>query len=136
MVYAAMPTLGPLLGLAIVSHKGPAGYAAAYRLAREERPVWPLLVPAAGVGLTAIPSALLAVPPAPVVNAAVFGFASGIFLHVAMDFLPRCEVGGEVYELASLDAPADHGLLDTLRLHAVTSTALGGLAVFVAWLLV
>ena len=136
VVYAALPSLGPLLGLAIVSHKGPAGYAAAHRLSREGRPVWPLLVPAAGVGLAAIPSALVAVPAAPVANALVFGFASGIFLHVAMDFLPRCEVGGEVYEVASVDAPADHGLLDRLRLHAVTSTSLGGVAVFAAWVVV
>ncbi len=136
IVYAAMPALGPLLGLAIVSHKGPAGYAAAHRLSNEGRPVWPLLVPAAGVGITAIPAALLAVPADPVVNAVVFGFAAGIFLHVAMDFLPRCEVGGEVYELAAVESPADHGLLDRLRLHAVTSTALGAAAVFVAWLLV
>jgi ZIP family zinc transporter len=136
VVYAAMPTLGPLLGLAIVSHKGPAGYAAAHRLSREGKPVWPLLVPAAGVGITAIPTALLSVPAAPVVNAIVFGFASGIFLHVAMDFLPRCEVGGEVYEVASVEAPADHDLLDRLRLHAVSSTAVGGVAVFLAWLVV
>jgi ZIP family zinc transporter len=136
VVYAAMPTLGPLLGLAIVSHKGPAGYAAAHRLSREGKPVWPLLVPAAGVGLTAIPSALLAIPAAPIVNAVVFGFAAGIFLHVAMDFLPRCEVGGEIYDVATLHGPADHGLLDRLRLHAVTSTSAGGVAVFVAWLVV
>ena len=137
IVYAAMPTLGPLLGVAIVSHKGPAGYAAAHRLSREGRPVWPLLVPAAGVGLTAIPSALLEVPAVPVVNALVFGFAAGIFLHVAMDFLPRCEVGGEIEQVASGEATDDdHGLLDRLRLHAVTSTTVGGVAVFLAWLVV
>lgn len=136
VVYAALPSLGPLLGLAIVSHKGPAGYAAAHRLSREGRPVWPLLVPAAGVGLTAIPTALLAVPPGAVVNAVVFGFASGIFLHVAMDFLPRCEVGGEIYEVATVEAPADHGLLDRLRLHAVSSTGVGGVVVFLAWVAV
>ncbi|MDZ7701297.1 MAG: ZIP family metal transporter [Halobacteriales archaeon] len=136
VVYAAMPTLGPLLGLAIVSHKGPAGYAAAHRLSREGRSVWPLLVPAAGVGITAIPAALLAIPAAPIFNALVFGFASGIFLHLAMDFLPRCEVGGEIYQVASVESPADHDLLDRLRLHAVSSTAIGGVAVFLAWLVV
>ncbi|MFB6360858.1 MAG: ZIP family metal transporter [Halobacteriales archaeon] len=136
IVYAAMPSLGPLLGLAIVSHKGPAGYAAAHRLSGQDKPVWPLLVPAAGVGITAIPTALLAIPAAPVVSAVVFGFASGIFLHVAMDFLPRCEVGGEIDQLSRTEAPADHSLLDRLRLHAVSSTGLGGVAVFAAWLLV
>jgi len=136
VVYAAMPSLGPLLGLAIVSHKGPAGYAAANRLSGQDKPVWPLLIPAAGVGLTAIPMALLEIPTTPIVNALVFGFASGIFLHVAMDFLPRCEVGGEIDQLSSIAAPADHDLLDRLRLHAVSSTGLGGMAVVVGWLLV
>jgi len=136
IIYAVMPTLGPLLGLAIVSHKGPAGYAAARRLSLREEPVWPLLVPAASVGLAAIPAALLAGPGSPALVALVFGFASGIFLHVAMDFLPRCEVGGEVYEAASHEAPVDHARLDRLRLHAVTSTVVGAGIVFLAWLVV
>ena len=133
LVYATMPELGLLLGLAIVSHKGPAGYAAAHRLSRQGKPVWPLLIPAAGVGITAIPSALFSVPASPVVNAVVFGFASGIFLHLAMDFLPRCEVGGEIYHLAEVDE-GGHALLDRLRLHSVLSTALGALVVFAAWM--
>ncbi|MFB6083519.1 MAG: ZIP family metal transporter [Halorientalis sp.] len=133
LVYAAMPKLGLLLGLAIVSHKGPAGYAAARRLAAADRPASVLLLPASGIGLTAIPVALLNVPAVPAINAAVFGFAAGVFLHVAMDFLPRCEVGGEVGEVARVTEHA-HELLDRLRIHAVVSTSLGGLAVFLAWL--
>jgi ZIP family zinc transporter len=43
-----------------------------------------------------VPTAVLAVPGTDATNALVFGFAAGIFLHIAMDFLPRCEVGGEV----------------------------------------
>jgi len=135
VVYGNMPDLGVLLGLAIVSHKGPAGYAAARRLVDDGRPWTPLLVPAAGVGLTAIPAALVALPSGAVVNAVVFGFAAGVFLHVAVDFLPRCELGGEVYDVAQVSADA-HGLLDELRLHAAGSTALGGVAVFLAWLAV
>ena len=135
LVYGAMPELGLLLGLAIVSHKGPAGYAAAHRLRTAEFPVSALLLPAAGVGLTAIPAALLPVPEVAALNAAVFGFATGIFLHVAMDFLPSCEVGGEVDEVCSLSEHS-HAQLDRLRLHAVASTFVGGFAVFVAWLAV
>jgi ZIP family zinc transporter len=135
LVYGAMPELGLLLGLAIVSHKGPAGYAAAHRLRTGEFPVSALLLPAAGVGLTAIPAALLPVPEVPALNAAVFGFATGIFLHVAMDFLPSCEVGGEVDEVCSLSEHS-HAHLDRLRLHAVASTFVGGFAVFLAWLAV
>jgi ZIP family zinc transporter len=70
-----------------------------------------------------------------VVNAAVFGFAAGVFLHVAMDFLPSCEVGGEVDQVCSVSEHS-HSRLDQLRVHAVGSTLVGGAAVFVAWLVV
>jgi ZIP family zinc transporter len=132
LVYGNMPDLGPLLGLAIVSHKGPAGYAAAARLARNDGDVTAILLPAVGVGLTAITAASLDLPAAPAVRGVVFGFATGIFLHVAMDFLPRCELGSEIHDALAVDGDA-HALLDRLRLHAVASTTFGGLAVFVAW---
>jgi ZIP family zinc transporter len=135
VVYGNMPELGLLLGLAIVSHKGPAGYAAAARLARTGGDVTTLLLPAVGVGLTAIVSASLQLPAAPPVRGIVFGFATGIFLHVAMDFLPRCELGSEIHDALAVDGDA-HTLLDRLRLHAVGSTVLGGLVVFVAWILI
>ncbi|PSQ15488.1 ZIP family metal transporter [Halobacteriales archaeon QS_8_69_26] len=133
VVYGNLPELGPLLGLSIVSHKGPAGYAAARRLAAADRPVSVLLVPASGVGITGLLSAMVALPTDPVINGVVFGFAAGVFLHVGMDFLPECETGGEIHRAASVGAD-DHGLLDRLRLHAVAATLIGGLAVFLAWL--
>jgi ZIP family zinc transporter len=132
LVYAALPSLGPLLGLAIVSHKGPAGYVAARRLESEGKSASVLLLPAAGVGITAIPAGLLSPPGDPVVQAVVFGFASGVFLHVAMDFLPHCEFGSEISDRLGV-SEGDHALLDRLRTHAVASTSLGGLAVFLAW---
>jgi ZIP family zinc transporter len=132
LVYGSMPALGLLLGVAIVSHKAPAGYAAARRLARGNRAVAPVLLPAAGVGITAIPAALLPIPQQPIVHALVFGFASGVFLHVAMDFLPNCEVGGEIDQVAGVTEHS-HELLDRLRVHAVASTILGSVAVFLAW---
>ncbi|MFC7248355.1 ZIP family metal transporter [Halomicroarcula sp. GCM10025324] len=135
LVYASMPSLGVLLGLAIVSHKGPAGYAAARRLARNGKSTTGLLLPAAGVGLTAIPMALLPVPEAPAVNAVVFGFAAGIFLHVAMDFLPNCEAGSEIDEACSLHEHS-HDLLDELRTHGVGSTVIGAVLVVAAWVLI
>lgn len=138
IIYAALPDPGLLLGLAIVSHKGPAGYAAARRLRHEGQRISLLLLPAAGVALAAIPVAIIQPPLSANVSAAVFGFAAGIFLHLAMDFLPECELGGEVGEVAELgemDGEAHH-LLDRLRMHAVGSTALGALAVFGAWLVI
>jgi len=134
VVYGAMPTLGLLLGLAIVSHKGPAGYAAARRLSRDGKPATALLLPAAGVGITALPVAVAGVSPPPALNAVVFGFAAGIFLHVAMDFLPNCETGSEIDEVCSLHEHS-HDLLDELRTHAVGSTVIGGAVVVVAWML-
>jgi ZIP family zinc transporter len=135
LVYGALPELGLLLGVAIVSHKGPAGYAAARRLGGADRPIPVLLLPSAGVGLTAIPAALLQPPSTPVVNAAIFGFAAGVFLHVAMDFLPECEVGGDVSEAAGIDADGhDHAVLDRMRVHAVASTLCGAVAILLAWL--
>ncbi|WP_192927942.1 ZIP family metal transporter [Halococcus salsus] len=134
-VYSLLPDLGLLLGLGIVSHKGPAGYAAARRLRTKGRSVGSLLLPAAGVGITATAVGLLDPSTSMVANAAVFGFAAGIFLHIAMDFLPECEVGSEVAALVG-KGEDDHALLDRLRIHGVASTAVGAGAVFLAWLVV
>jgi ZIP family zinc transporter len=135
LTYAVMPELSLVLGLAIVSHKGPAGYAAAGRLVRAGKPPSVLLLPAAGVGLTALPAALVDFPSVATLEAAVFGFAAGVFLHVAMDFLPECEAGSEVATaLGRTEGDDVHAALDRLRLHAVGSTALGALAVLAAWL--
>lgn len=141
-VYATMPALSLALGLAIVSHKAPAGYAAALRLRRSGRAPSVLLGPAAAVATTAVPIGLWSPPGIDAVHALVFGGATGVFLHVALDFLPRCEIGGELYEAAGLtdaasaadaDFDAQHHLLDRLRLHAVASTVVGGLLVVLAW---
>jgi len=140
-VYATMPALSPALGLAIVSHKAPAGYAAARRLHRAGQSTSVLLVPAAAVAAASVPVGLLSPPGSGIAHALIFGIATGVFLHVALDFLPRCEIGGEVSEAAGLtqgDVPegefdAKHHLLDRLRLHAVVSALVGGSVVFVAW---
>ena len=134
IVYGNMPELGPLLGLAIVSHKGPAGFAAANRLAGGKHGWTIMLLPAAGVGIAALLASIVQLPADATFRGVVFGFAAGVFLHVAMDFLPRCELGSEIHGLLDTDGDA-HALLDRLRGHAVASTMLGGAAVFVAWLL-
>lgn len=135
IVYGNMPDLGPLLGIAIVSHKGPAGYAAADRLNRQGRSWNPILLPAAGVGVVAVLASSVSLPESARLNGLVFGFATGVFLHVAMDFLPRCELGSEVHDALSVEGDA-HAVLDRLRLHAVASTVLGGVAVLIGWLAV
>jgi ZIP family zinc transporter len=135
VVYGNMPSLGLTLGLAIVSHKGPAGYAAATRLVVGRRDWSALLLPSAGVGLAAILASAVQLPASAGFRGVVFGFAAGVFLHVAMDFLPRCEIGSEIHDHLTLDGDA-HAMLDRLRTHAVASTLLGGLAVYGAWLVV
>ncbi|MXR41349.1 ZIP family metal transporter [Halobaculum sp. WSA2] len=135
IIYGNLPDLGLLLGLSIISHKGPAGYAAVRRFSGDGGDWTAILLPAAGVGVAAIASSLFALPASAAIRGVVFGFATGVFLHVAMDFLPECEIGSEVHDSLSHDGDA-HALLDRLRVHAVASTALGGLAVFVGWLVV
>jgi ZIP family zinc transporter len=134
VIYGNMPELGPTLGLAIVSHKGPAGYAAASRLRGAKRDASVMLLPAAGLGIAAILASIFQLPTDAAIRGVVFGFAAGVFLHVAMDFLPHCELGSDIHELMSTEGEAHH-VLDRLRMHAVASTALGGLVVFLAWLL-
>ncbi len=135
VVYGNMPELGPLLGLAIVSHKGPAGYAAVSRFAGRGGEWIIVLLPAAAVGVVAVVASFLVLPPSPAIQGIVFGFATGVFLHVAMDFLPRCELGSEVHEALAVEGEA-HALLDRLRVHAVASTLFGGFGVVLGWLLV
>ena len=137
LVYAAMPALELLLGLAIVSHKGPAGYATARRLSRSGKSTETVLLPASAVGLAALPvgvlDAFMAWPTVPIAQGVLFGFGAGVFLHVAMDFLPRCELDGEIHDLIGQEE-ADHALLDRLRVQAAFSTVVGGLIVLGLWL--
>lgn len=132
IVYAAMPELSILLGIAIVSHKGPAGYAAARRLASKNSSPWLLLIPACALGITALPVGLLNLPEAPLVNALIFGFATGVFFHVAIDFLPECEVGGKIHQHTNLQEH-EHHKLDEYRHMAVLTTFVGGIIVFLLW---
>lgn len=59
----------------------------------------------------------------------VTALAAGMFLHVATDFLPRCEVS----EVAHDGSKAAYTLQNRLQLHAVANTALGEIFIFAAW---
>lgn len=124
LVYAGMPKLGLALGVAIVSHKAPAGYAAARHLGSVGGSVSQLLLPASAVGLAALPVGLIHPTGSAVANGLIFGFATGIFLHVALDFLPAPEDSGQ------------HGSpwRQRSRLEMGAAPLLGGLLVFLAWL--
>ena len=127
-VYAAMPSLGATLGLAIVSHKGPAGYAAARRLRRRGQSTLVLLLPAAAVGMAALPAGLVSPPTGDAFPALLFGGATGLFLHVALDFLPHCE-----WDRSGTDDA--HAGIPSLQGTAVLATVLGGAVVVAAWAL-
>lgn len=119
-IYASMPSLGLLLGLSIISHKGPAGYAAALSLHESGRSVVPVVLPACGVGIAAIAVGLLGWPLSPSVTAPVFGVAAGLFLHVALDFLAHLEKN------PAAGSPR-------LATHATASALTGATVVVCAW---
>jgi ZIP family zinc transporter len=132
-IYTVMPSLTSVLGVALVSHKAPAGYAAARRLVDQGRSVVALLLPAAAVGLIALPVGIVGFAPSTAVRGLLFGVAAGVFLHVAIDLLPECTAGSET---CPTDAEFDgdlHRLQDQLRTHAAISAVVGGLAVVLAW---
>lgn len=132
LVYATMPQLGLLLGAAIVAHKAPAGYAAARRLSLQKTPSYLVLIPACAMGISAIPISLLSIPENALANALIFGIATGVFFHVAMDFLPECEVGGNIHRQSNLDSQ-EHHRLDQYRNWAVLNIFAGGLVIFLLW---
>jgi ZIP family zinc transporter len=133
-IYTAMPSLTSVLGIALVSHKAPAGYAAARRLAGGGRPVATLLLPAAAVGLVALPVGILDVSLASGLRGLLFGVAAGVFLHVAVDLLPECTTGSDSCPVEGTDYDGDvHRFRDRLRRHAAASAVLGAGAVVAAW---
>ena len=87
MLYARMPNLGVWLGLVIVAHKLPAGYAVARRLHRRGGALAAVALPACAVGITAVPAALTTgvLPASLIMGAACQGVATGIFLHVGLE---------------------------------------------------
>jgi len=131
-IYTAMPSLTSILGVALVSHKAPAGYAAARRLADQGRSVVALLLPAAAVGLVALPVGMTGFAPSPAVRGLLFGVAAGVFLHVAVDLLPECTAGSETCPVDAVDSDR-HRFQDTLRTHAALSSLGGSAAVVLAW---
>lgn len=114
VIYSALPGVGLLLGMTIVAHKGPAGYAAARRMRVAGRSVVPLLIPAGGVGIPAIALGLAGITLSGQANAVVFGIAAGVFLDIAVGFLPAREAGP----------------------GAVASVVAGGAIVAAAWLMI
>lgn len=131
VVYGSLPTLTSLFGYAVVAHKLPAGFGGAAALDHDDLPMVVMALPAAAVGLTAIPAALLTPDLAPAVKAAFYGVSTGVFAHVALDMIPECSGGGSGHGHGSVVCGPE---ADRTRQHAVASTVAGTAVVFLAWL--
>ncbi|NII09514.1 ZIP family metal transporter [Oleiagrimonas sp. C23AA] len=86
LAYTAVPTLSVSLGLVIIAHKLPAGFAIARMRKRIGHSRLPLLAPSCAVGLVAIPVAIWAGHSSNHGDGLLSGLATGIFLHVGLDF--------------------------------------------------
>ncbi|MUV90876.1 ZIP family metal transporter [Halapricum sp. CBA1109] len=130
VVYGTLPSLTPLFGYGIVAHKLPAGFGGAEALDRDGLPVWVMALPAAAVGLAAVPLSLATPDLGPIVRAVFYGVSTGVFAHVALDMIPECTGGGagHGHGTVSCDPHADRN-----RHHAVASTVAGAGVLFVAW---
>jgi ZIP family zinc transporter len=134
VLYASLPSLTPLFGYGVVAHKLPAGFGGAIALDRDDLPAVVMALPAAAVGLAAIPVSVVTPDLGPVVRAVFYGISTGVFAHVALDMIPECHGGGEGHghggeSVCSAEA-------DAQRRHAVASTIAGAGVLFLAWLLV
>lgn len=115
VIYTSMPAVGLILGVAIVAHKLPAGYAVALELRAHQQSTLAVLIPACMVGIASVPTAL-AIPGAQWGHSgAVFGFATGIFIVVAIDFLIR---GPHGTQSASIGAKAMGTIIGCLIIGA------------------
>lgn len=131
VVYGTLPSLTALFGYGIVAHKLPAGFSGAVTLRRDEIPVLVMVLPAAAVGLAAVPLSL-ATPTLGTTSKAVFyGISTGVFAHVALDMIPECGGGGPSHGYGDSVCSPD---VDWQRYHAVASTMTGAFALFALWL--
>jgi ZIP family zinc transporter len=128
IVYGSLPSLTPLFGYGIVAHKLPAGFTGSEAVKRSGLPPTVMIVPAAAVGISAIPLSVLTPALSPILKATVFGISTGVFSHVAIDMLPECSGGEGGHGSVQCSREAD-----TLRQYAVLSTFLGAGTIFLLW---
>jgi ZIP family zinc transporter len=130
VVYGTLPELTPLFGYGVVAHKLPAGFGGAEALDRDGLPVAVMALPAAAVGLAAVPLSVATPALGPAVKAAFYGVSTGVFAHVALDMIPECTGGGSGHGHGGVTCGPD---ADRSRHHAVASTVTGTAVIFLAW---
>ncbi|QKQ98102.1 ZIP family metal transporter [Candidatus Nanohaloarchaea archaeon] len=137
LIYNQMPSAALTLGLAIVSHKLPAGYMVADRLKRDRESFWmKLLLPASGIGAMASLVNIFSVSLGTTSRALFFGFSAGIFLHLALDFIPNPEPESHLRKILTGDEDPHHHELDEITIHCLASTIIGAAVIILAALTV
>lgn len=130
LVYSQSPEISVILGVAIVSHKFPAGFSVIRKLDSEKLILYPSIL----FGVFCLGS-FVAVPILPSnLSSLIFGLGAGVFIHMAMDFLPECE-RGDIYAVVD-ESEEEHRILDRLRYHALGSVIFGSLVVVLLWAIV
>lgn len=130
LIYAQSPEVSVVLGIAIISHKFPAGFSVVRRLNSN----WLILYPAVIFGVICLSSFFVVPVLTGDASSFIFGIAAGVFIHMAMDFLPECD-RGEIYEVVetSEESVEEHKILDRLRYHALVSVIVGAVIVVGLW---
>lgn len=134
VVYGTLPSLTPVFGYGVVAHKFPAGVGGAVSLDRDGLPTIVMALPAAAVGLAAVPLSLATPTLSPLVTAVFYGISTGVFAHVALDLIPDCSGGGSGHDHGSAAVCSPEQ--DRHRVHAVVSTLSGVVVLLLAWLAV
>lgn len=130
LIYSQSPEVSVVLGIAIVSHKFPAGFSVVRRMERN----WLVLYPAIIFGVVCLSSFFVIPMLSGNASSLIFGIAAGVFIHMAMDFLPECE-RGDIYEVVE-ESESEHEVLDRLRYHALASVIVGSVIVIGLWAVV
>jgi ZIP family zinc transporter len=125
-IYSDLPTVSIILGISIVSHKLPAGYIISDKLGDGlYKALKYTALPASILGAIALLVFNLSINMPTDLQALFFGFSAGIFLHVALDFIPEPEPESHLRKLLSEEEDPLHEKLDEVKVHCVASTVAG-----------
>jgi|APHM01.1.fsa_nt_gi hypothetical protein len=130
-IYSDLPTISIVLGISIVSHKLPAGFIISDKFGKGLKQAMKFIaLPASILGAMALIVYNLSISMPVDLQALFFGFSAGIFLHVALDFIPEPEPESHLRKLLSEEEDPLHEKMDEVKFHCIASTVIG--ATFVA----
>ncbi|MFB6115379.1 MAG: hypothetical protein ABEK04_03725 [Candidatus Nanohalobium sp.] len=136
-IYSDLPTISIILGISIVSHKLPAGFIISDKFGKGLKQALKFIaLPASILGSMALIVYNLSISMPTNIQALFFGFSAGIFLHVALDFIPEPEPESHLRKLLSEQEDPLHEKLDEVKFHCITSTVMGAAVVAALALLI